>query len=234
MNDTPSSSVTSSNTYLTSFGPVVTYPEPTPTNPYGFIIKTEPSLSTPDVRPRPRITLRFILWTIFAYPLFALEALFKWRPFSETTPHHPVIPAVLRDHLIIITPPPGTPFPLRYPFTSSVRIWFSPSAALASIATFRASGVPEILILPYPITQIGQKRIQRGDVIFVGGIGYYVTGEIGSLPSQARWMEGLVALEGHTINREKVTLFLPSRYVEPPEVSGGVIIGELTEEGEER
>ena len=61
-----------------------------------------------------------------------------------------------------------------------------------------------------------------------------MTGEIGSLPSQARWMEGLVALEGHTINREKVTLFLPSRYVEPPEVSGGVIIGELTEEGEER
>jgi hypothetical protein len=38
-------------------------------------------------------------------------------------------------------------------------------------------------------------------------------------------MEGFVALEGYTLDQEVHTIFILSRYVEEPEISGGWVTG---------
>lgn len=222
------------NTYRVSNKFFTIHSEVTAANPFGFMIRTEPPLRTPTPYLHLHTSARFTLWGVFVHPTLFLKALFARGPPASSNAYCSVIPEALQEYLIVVTPPPGTFFPTHYPIPNTARIWSSPSTTVDCLTSLRASGVPEILVLNHPIERVGQQQIQRGDVIFVGGEGYYVSAEIGPLPSQISWGRRFVALQTHTISQEMQTLYVPSHYVAPPQVSGGIITGELAEDGEER
>ena len=231
------------NVYETPCGSIRIYPiaDDSNTNPYGFLICTEPipltypslvrTLEPPDPPP-----LWLTLWTLLQYPFRALKELITQKdssadnvPTSALQKHPPpysVVPEALHQCLIIIPPPPASYFPRQYPSSSAVRIWQSPSTTAAILGTMRANGVPEVFIQGYTPWQTGQQRIRGGDIVFDQGIGYYISAEIGPIFIWPGWEKGVVVLEGYTIHREMVLLLLPLHYVELPEVSCGYITGE--------
>lgn len=241
----PAPRQTARNVYRGAHRHFTIYPEVSAANPFGFVIRTEPPLRVPASYPHPRGGAPATLRAALTYPIFALKALLAYtialpsRWCYSVVPEvpqkdHLIVPEVLQGFLILVTPPPGTFFPVHYPTTDTVRVWLSPSSTVNCIATLRANGVPETLILEHPTELTGQQKIHPGDILFVRGKGYYVSGEIGPLPDWVSWGKKLVALQTHTIDREMNILYVPSHYVAPPEMSGGVITGELDEDGEDR
>jgi hypothetical protein len=219
------------NTYRTPKGNVTIYPKETDANQLGFTLE----FSTP-----PRETPRAPSSVLAHLRVFLTWALAKITPsyFDRPTTHSQlfkrVVPSILRDHLIIVTPPPTSPFPTWYPRSDHTRTWHSHETTFHAVQTLREHRIQEVYVFSIHIEHLGQQRVKTGDVIFICDTAIYITDEIGLLPPWSAWTEKFVVMEGHTLNREMVTVYLPARYAEPPSISEEDIIGGAeSEEGSE-
>lgn len=97
----------------------------------------------------------------------------------------------------------------------------------------RLSGVPEVYVPRYPDHLIGSQRVKAGDLIFINQEGYYITDEIGPLPALQGRTTSTVAVESHTIHQQMVILYIPIEYTAHPEMSAGIITGEITDDSED-
>jgi hypothetical protein len=219
----------SSNTYLTPEGPIIAFPTVNSENPYGFILETNP----PYTEAPPRRTFRYILWEIWHYLChltLILLSVIKRSPMEDQTDFWKIVPPYLRQHLIVITPPPNTPLPTWYPPSTDIRTWHNLPITWSAVQFMRESYVPEVHIHPHPPQYLGQQLIKEGDLIFVGGMGIFITDEIG--PYSILGEREVVALEGHTIKREAILVFIPMEYTERPEVSGKEFVERKGGQGE--
>lgn len=131
---------------------------------------------------------------------------------------HRVVPESIRDHLVVVTPPPATIFPQLYPGvgTNDYRIWKSGENVWKEVGILFASGVPVISIPHMSPDKIGCRSIEPGTILFFKEIAYYVTKDIGELPLTPEFPERMVALEAHTIERTLVLVLLPRDYATTP------------------
>ena len=111
----------SENTYPTPEGNVTVYPR-LAKNELGFILELR---TPPSERPRtPSITIARI-WTLLTGFLINLITLCSGKPATPSQIFRQIVPQILRNHLIVVTPPPESIFPNLYPLTDHVRVWFS-------------------------------------------------------------------------------------------------------------
>jgi hypothetical protein len=216
----------SESTYLTSGGIITLLPKFTSQNDYGFVFETHPAENAPSppllIRLREFITTRIL-------PIITCD---RKKPIASTLVRNQIVPSSLQHHLINITPPANSTFPTQFPRSDQIRIWLTPARAWKIVQVLREEGLPEVYIIQYPSHLRSERLIKAGDVIFVEGNGYYISGEIGQLPFWAGWMSRFVALEGYNVNRERVLIFVPNGYMETPEMSASLITGELGDEDE--
>lgn len=201
-------------------------------NLYRFAIHIDCKVTPSSAR---RLTMGAILYYFWVYInqiLASIASIFKFTTLSHRLAPQHIVSPILRENLVIVTPPPGTPFPLRYPHSNQTRIWYVPTTVWIIIQNSRANHVPEVHICAYPENKMGSKKAKIGDIIFVEQEGYMITGKYGPTPRYEVGREGEVALEGHTIDREMVLLMIPGEYMERPDISAGIITGELGEEEE--
>jgi hypothetical protein len=92
---------------------------------------------------------------------------------------------------------------------------------------------PEVFVPQFDPTLVGEQRIRPGDVIFVNQTGYFITRDYGELPNSNEFPNDLIAMEGHTIDQVLTLLFIPRRYLVPPEEFGEVINGPHLDEMED-
>lgn len=207
------------NTYETPHGNIMVYPEPTTANDLGFKLTASPPL--PALPHHPRGTPLTRLASIVTYPLATLLSFIRRRPADGRRAFHNAVPPILRNHLVVVTPPPESVFPTRYPLTDQVRNWLTFPDTLKTITVLRSRQVREVYIHDFDGGLVGHQYIKRGDVLFTAGAAFYVSREIGALPPYPGWIESFIALEGHTIDREMVILYVLARYVEFPITYGG-------------
>ena len=205
------------NTYQTPIGNVTAYPVKSSVNPYGFTIETDPPQTEPPSPRTPRFEVWFI-WQYFIHLLVTIIAFMRGKQDKEPSCDS-IIPFCLRHHLIVLTPPSNTPFPTWYPPSTGTRAWYTFTKTWNAVQFLRESQVPEIHILPHPPHLLSRNLIREGKVIFVGGMGIYITDEIGPyhLPDGGR---EVVAMEGHTIKREMILVFMPVEYAKKPDFEG--------------
>ena len=217
------------NTYPTPTGDVTVYPQPAD-NELGFVLTLR---NPPPERPRAPSTIIACLWTLLIGFFIKITSHYPWKPTTHSQTFRRVVPAILRDHLVIVTPPPGSAFPSLDPLADHVRVWFSFNSTVRILRFLRQSNVSEYTIVNYRRDQLGLQRLKAGKVVFVCETAIYITDEIGPLPPQTGWADNLVALEGHTIDRELVVIHVPAQYVEAPIMSGEDVLGEFDEGSEE-
>lgn len=210
------------NTYTTLLGPITIYPVATPysnANPLGFILRIDQveNEGHDGVDTYPRSTSPFT----------------QAESESAESTLEEIIPYSLQDHLIIVTPPPSTMFPMRYPRNDSLRVWCSPVNTGRILQGARARQTLEVTIPPYNDYLMGSQRIQPGDLLLVNQTGYFITYDIGPLPTETDVKEEWVAVEGRTITGEVVILRLPRRYMEQPDFSAESIEEGIYKEGED-
>jgi hypothetical protein len=169
------------NIYQTDKGEVTVHPEISAGNPYGFIlVANSAAIGTP--RRAAANSVASALWTfvtnLLTTTLFYARylSIVKWNPFQQ------VVPAIIRHHLIIVTPPPSLIFPIRHFRPDHARLWFSPTATMSAIQYRCNNGIPEVYIFHHAPSLVGSQKIKAGDLIFVCEIGFYITAEIGPLP----------------------------------------------------
>ena len=219
------------NTYTTPEGPITTTPVLDSENPYGFVLKTDP----PQTEVHRPPTFRFQTWFWWQYLIHLLTlliTLFKKDPDDDQIHFRQIVPSCLRHHLIVTTPPLSTFLPTRYPPSTKIRTWHNLPITWSAIQFLRESNVPEIHIHPHSPQHVGQQLIKEGDLIFVGGMGIFITDEIG--PYTVSEGREVVAMEGHTIKKEIILVFVPEAYAEPPEVSGKEFVEENKDQGEDK
>ena len=217
------------NTYPTPTGDVTVYPKPAD-NELGFVLTLR---NPPSERPRAPSTTIARLWTLIVGFFIKITSHYPWKPTTHSQTFRRVVPTILWDHLVVVTPPPESAFPSMYPLSDRVRIWFSCNATIRTLKFLRLSGVPEYTVVNFRRDQRGRQRIKIGNVVFVCETAIYVTEEIGPLPPQTGWADDLVALEGHTIDREMVVIHVPADYVEAPTLSEEYVLGSFDHGSEE-
>jgi len=77
------------------------------------------------------------------------------------------------------------------------------------------SGVPTIIISPYPRHLTGRQFLRPSDLIFHQKIAYYIIKDIGEPPTRPGYPAEPIALEGQTQERVCVIIILPQAYVAP-------------------
>ena len=61
------------------------------------------------------------------------------------------------------------------------------------------------------------------------GVGFYISAEIGPVSG---WDHECVAMQGSTVEERAFLVYVPTRYVEQPEMLAGIVMGEIDEEEE--
>lgn len=219
------------NTYLTTNGTVTVRTKPAPENAYGFVLETVATEDTSAPRARALYDFRSLFWTFIGYLGLVWVRLILQRPPTVQELFHTVIPSPIRNFLIIVTPPPGTPFLTRCPVEGQVRLWTNPSNVQVAVSALIASGIPKLYVHDYSPHQLGEQRLKQGDVVFINKEGILLTKEYGPLPIWPGWKETFVVSEGRRVDRELVLVFVLRKYMEPPEVSVEEILDEETVDG---
>lgn len=227
------SSHSTTHTYHTQLGPVAVATEEVAvlvSNPYGFAVRIDRKVTPSSAGRFTMGATLYYFWVYINQILASIALIFKFTTLSQHLTPRWIVSPVLRENLVIVTPPSRTPFPLHYPLLQQTRIWYAPSTVWTILQNSRVNSVPEVHIYAYPENRKGSKKAKLGDVIFIEQEGYMITGEYGPTPRYEGGREGIIALEGHTIDREMVLLMVPTEYMERPDISAGVITGELEEE----
>lgn len=218
--------------YNTPSGKIAVFPGLSPkswNNPYGFTIRYRPA-AEPGTRFNPRIAKikAFLTPPSLASIRSALPCGIK----PKKRGFYKVVPPILRNHLIIIKPPLESVLPIRHPTEDRTRIWLSSSTVTTVLQAHQNSYVREVYVPEHPSHLIGSHRAEPGDVVFIEKTGYYLTSDIGLVSSPDSSAHRMVAMEARTVTKELVILYLPHKYVTPPEIRAELCIGEEESEDE--
>ena len=245
------------NTYIVFRGIITVYPiydEAEPGRDLGFRLVVEEADTQPFVRtslasptippfrnfaltPPPETQKSYVpsFVTLNNWVVSQFEAyLCGWRttpkpPIPQDTEFSHVVPLELHDHIIVVTPPPLSMFPMRYPALrlQEHRYWRSKNDTARTVRTYRLLSLPEVHVptLSDP-TLFGARRAKPGDVIFVNRTAYFLTLDIGELPYNNEFpFKDTIVMEAQSKDRTATILFVPRRYLEPPAHFGEPILG---------
>ena len=222
------------NTYPTANGILAVRPKSSSENAYGFVLEAVTTEDTPVPHVPLRFNLRIIIRIILGHLGVIWAMLVLRRPPTPREVFYQIVPALIHNHLIIVTPPPDTPLSFRYPVENQVRIWNTPRTVQVAVSSEKVSGVPKLYVYDIPAQLTGEQRLKQGDVIFINKTGILVTKEYGPLPEWPGFDETFVVSEGHTVDLELVLVYVLRRYMEPPDVSVEEILDETTVDGSGR
>ena len=128
-----------------------------------------------------------------------------------------IVPQILQDHFIIVTPPDLSPLLLKYPYAGlKCRLWLSSAKTLSWVQELQRSNVPEVHVPIYHANLVGVQHAKPGDLIFVEQDAYFICRDIGQLPMVNTSSPGIITMEGRTKKYARVLLFVPREYVQTP------------------
>lgn len=197
------------------------FDDPSPINPYGFVIQIQ--TATRGHAPSPDPSYLTTTVTAISHTVHVIRNFLCGYQLPPPLLSERIIPVELRRHLVVITPPSQSPFPLHHALGNRTRVWHSPSYIQTAYHIMVTNGQPEIEVPLHPRKFRGIQPIKIGKVVFIQGEGYYITNEVGPF-QETEGNLWYVLMEAHTINDVATILRVPSVYTQAPDYDASWIL----------
>ena len=139
------------NSYLTPKGWVTVYPQVSTRNNFGFVLRIkEPSTEFPN-----NGELAVLISWLQSGLLSLITTIFSFLKCSPSV-HPPyfrqIVPPDLRWHLIVTTPPVGSPLSILHGQNKETRMWFTPASTQSIVWSLRQKTPPRSPLPSTPVT----------------------------------------------------------------------------------